>query len=263
MPLLLDLFVIIIIALCVWSGFRSGLIRGVFGIAGLIVAVIVANIVATAYAEEFSGMLKPFVGGVVETTITDIVDEGIDLDAVGGIDLEALGIDGIEGIGEFDITAIDPDDLPGGLSLQDIDYATIYTTLRQIGLPESPSSRIAEVVSEALEERFSVGVFAENITERLANTLSYIMLFGLTFLLISIIFAVIGNIVGLAFVLPGLRQLDAIGGAGLGLIKGLIIVFAISAVMRYLGLFISTTLHQTTILQFFVNRNPIANILGI
>jgi uncharacterized membrane protein required for colicin V production len=132
-----------------------------------------------------------------------------------------------------------------------------------MGLPESPSSRIAEVVSESLEERFSVGVFANNITNRLANTLSYIMLFGLAFLLISIIFAVIGNLIGIALVLPGLRQLDAIGGAVLGLVKGLIIVFAIATVLRYLGLFISETLHETTILYFFVNRNPIANMLGI
>jgi hypothetical protein len=81
--------------------------------------------------------------------------------------------------------------------------------------------------------------------------------------LIAIVFAVIGNLVGFVFALPGLRIVDIISGAALGLVKGMIIVLAVTVIIRYFGLVFLPTIEGTTLLRYFVNNNPIANMLGI
>ena len=262
MPFLLDVSILSIIAFCTWRGYKAGLVRGAFGVVGIIVAIIVANIIAAAYAEEFSGIFQPFIGGIVETTITEVARENVNF---GEIDLDELGLGGLG----IDTDNIDLDDLDlgnlrdyvAGMSLPVIDHEVAYTALRQIGLSEAAAEHISELV--ATDERHTVGSFAESIASNLANILSYILLFGVSFALISIIFAVIGNLIGVTFFLPGLVYADIIGGAVLGFIKGLLIVFAITTVVRYVGLLIGHTIQRTSLLNFFINNNPIANMLGI
>ena len=262
MPFLLDLSIFSIIAFCAWRGYKAGLVRSAFGIVGIIVAVIVANIAAAAYAEEFSGILQPFIGGLVETTISDVVRENVNL---GEIDLDEMGLGNL-GIDtdNIDLDNIDFDNLRNelaGVAIPSVDPEVAYAALRQIGLSEAAAERISELV--AAENDHTVGSFAESIASNLANTLSYIILFGLGFALISIIFAVIGNLVGVTFFLPGLEIVDMTGGTVLGIVKGLLIVFAVTAVIRYVGLLIGATIERTSLLTFFINNNPIANMLGI
>ena len=262
MPFLLDLSIFAIIAFCTWRGYKAGLVRGAFGIVGVIVAVIIANIAAAAYAEEFSGILQPFIGGIVETTITEVVQENVNL---GEIDLDELGLGNL-GIDTDDIDLENLDlgnmrDEVRGMALPAVDPEVAYAALRQIGLSESGALHISELVTAY--DNHTIGSFAESIASNLANILSYIILFGLGFALISIIFAVIGNLVGVTFFLPGLEIVDIIGGALFGLIKGLLIVFAITTVVRYVGLLIGYTIERTSLLTFFINNNPIANMLGI
>ena len=228
--LAIDLAIIAIVAFCGWRGYRNGLIRGAFGVVALVVSLFVAKIAATAYSEEFTGMLKPFIGGVVETTLTSMHDEGV----------------------EYNPEEHEHENLTD-------DFGTAYTALRQIGLPEASAVRIAEL---AVENNFS-GHLADLIADKLSSVLAFIAVFGIAFLLLAIAFTVIGNLVGFVFSLPGLRIVDAILGVLLGLVKGLIIVYAIATIVRYFGLLAASTVEETSVLYYIVNNNPIADMLGL
>jgi len=65
------------------------------------------------------------------------------------------------------------------------------------------------------------------------------------------------------FSLPGLKLLDIIAGVIFGLAKGLLIVLVLAAVMRYFGLLALDILEGTTVLNYLVNNNIIADMLGI
>ena len=249
----IDFTIIAIIAFCVWRGFKSGLVRGIFGVVALIVSLILANIVATAFSSEFEGMLKPFIDGIVDSTLTDVMDENIDFD----IDLDELAELAAD---ELDI---DLADITADMAT---DFEAAFAALREIGLPESSAALIAEESLEALREEgagAALWVLAEAISSQLSSSLAYIALFAIAFLLLAIIFAVIGNLIGLVFSLPGLKLVDIIAGSILGLVKGLLIVFVIASIFRYFGLLAQDIIEETSVLLFFINNNPIAGMLGI
>jgi len=225
---LIDLAVIGIVVFCGWRGYRSGLIRGVFGVVALVLSLFIASIAATAYSEEFTGMLTPFVGGVVDNALTEIVEDRVE------IDLE------------------DYED-------ESEDFKTAFTALRMIGLPKPAAAKVAALAVEGESEEF----LSDRIADKLSSALAYVAVFGIAFLLLAIIFAVIGNLVGFVFSLPGLKLLDIIAGVIFGVAKGYVIVLAIGVVIRYYGLVALSTLEDTSVLNYFVNRNPIADMLGI
>ena len=228
MHIWIDLGIVLIIAFFAWRGYKNGFIRSIFGIAALIAALFIANIAASAYSEEFTGMLNPFIGGVVDTTLGDMVED----ETYTAVIVRETGEGALE---------------------------TSLSLLRRIGLSEPASERVAEMVSEAAPGR----VLTEIVTERLSSAFAYIAVFGIAFLLLMIIFSVVGNLINLVFSLPGLRLLDVIAGAMFGLLKGLLIVFTFAAVFRYIGLLAPSLFEDATLLNFFVNSNPIARIFGI
>lgn len=250
--LAINLAVIAIILFCGWRGYKNGLIRGVFGVVSLIVALLVGNIVATAYSEDFTVMLDPFVSGLVESTFTNMRDEGVEYDAE-----------------EHDHQN------------KTEDFGKAYTVLRLIGISETASVRVAEASLEPEEQsdanaeggdenehdgEDSSGVrimLTDKISTKLSSILAYVAVFAIAFILIAIILAVLGNLVSFVFSLPGLKLVDIIAGVALGLFKGFIIVYALAAIVRYFGLIAPQTIEEASILNYFVNNNPIANILGI
>jgi uncharacterized membrane protein required for colicin V production len=230
---MIDVAIVGTVALCAWRGYKNGLIRGVFGIVSLIVALLVANIAAQAYSDEAKEMLVPFVSGIIDSTLMDMAEEGV----------------------VYQPLAHDHE-------IDDEDFGTAYTALRRFGLPESSAVNIAEqtIKNEATDY---VRSFSDVIAEKLSSTLSYVAVFGIAFLLLAIVFAVIGNLIGFVFSLPGLKLVDMIAGTALGLCKGIILVYTITAIIRYFGLVIIDTIENTTILKLLINNNPIANMLGI
>jgi len=225
--LLIDLAIIGIVVFCTWRGYRSGLIRGVFGVVTLVVSLFLASFAATAYSDEFTGALTPFVGGIVETNLSEMASEG----------------------GKYEPVDHDNDSE---------DFKAAYTVLRRIGLPVPAAIHVAEKALEDVD-----GSLVDNIATQLSSTLAFVAVFGIAFVLVAIVFAVIGNLIGLVFSLPGLRAIDVIFGVVFGFAKGALIVLAIAAVVRYLGVLALETLEETSVLLHLVNNNIIADMLGI
>jgi uncharacterized membrane protein required for colicin V production len=227
--LAIDAAIIAIVAFCGWRGYKSGLIRGAFGVVALIASLLVANIAASAYSGEFTEMLKPFIGGIVETTIAEMGEE------------EDIEPDTIESESESE------------------ELKTAYTALRRIGLPDTAAARVAELSTDDFDLE---AYLPDLIADKLSSVLAYVAVFAIGFILLAIVFAVIGNLVGVVFSLPGLDILDKILGALLGLAKGLLIVYTLAAVARYAGLIAPEITEGTTVLKYLIVNNPIAEILG-
>jgi len=227
-PFLIDLAIIGIVVYSVWRGYRNGLIRGAFGVVALIVALLVANIAADAYSNEFEGILIPFVGGVVDTTLNEL-------------DAEEIEYEPIEHDNDSE------------------EFSSAFTVLRHIGLPIPAAIRIAELSLDDESER----PLSDMIASRLSSVLAYVAVFAIAFVLLAIIFAVIGNLIGFVFSLPGLRLLDIIAGVAFGFVKGILIVLALAAFVRYFGLLAIELLEETSVLNYFVNNNIVADLLGI
>ncbi len=252
----IDIVLVLIVAFSAWRGFRNGFIRGVFGVLAIIIAIYGANLIAKTYSGEFTSMLEPFVGGIVDKSITGVMsDEDPDESVDGG-----TGVPTDEEINdETDIDANDIKDAQAdsGTNVYDISYKA----LRGIGISEEASEQIAGKVESEID---SVGQqMSNNLTQKLCDVLAYIAVFGISFILIAIVFAVIGNVVNLAFSLPGIETVDRIIGLVMGLLRGLLIILAIGVIIRYLGLLSADTVEKTVLLKYLINNNPIANILGI
>ncbi|MCL2125324.1 MAG: CvpA family protein [Oscillospiraceae bacterium] len=230
--LAIDIAVLAIIAFCGWRGYRNGLIRGVFGVVTLIVSLLIAGIAANAYSEEFTDMLDPFVGGIIDSTIGEYRES------------EA----------EFDLTKYEN---------ESEDFKTAYSTLRKIGLPESAAAGVSKMVLEEDESGARPGTLSDRIASKLSSVLAFVAVFGIAFILLAIIFTVIGNLVGFVFSLPGLKIVDIAAGVAFGLAKGLLIVLVLAAVVRYAGLFAPDTINSTSVLKYFVNNNMVAERIGI
>jgi len=229
----IDVAIIGIIVFCAWRGYKNGLIRGVFGIAAILLSLFIANVAAQAYSEDANDILAPFVSGMIESAVLEMADEGI----------------------EYQPLAHDHD-------IHDADFGTAYMALRYIGLPEPAAVRVAERSLDIELHEIDTS-FTDIVANRLSNALSYVAVFTVAFLLVAIVFAVVGNLIGFVFALPGLRIVDAILGAILGVAKGFIIVYTIAVVLRYFGIVMLETIEGTTILRHLINYNPIADILGI
>ena len=225
--------VIAIVAYCCWRGYKNGLIRGVFGIVSLVVSLFLANVIATAYSEEFTEILAPFIGGIVDSALVDVFEDD----------------------GSFDLS---------GYPNKSDSFITAYSAMRQIGLPEGPAARIAELTEqEDRGSRTPAAFLSDLIADKLSSVLAFVAVFGIAFLLLAIVFAVVGNLVGVVFSLPGLRLVDMIAGAVFGLAKGLLIMYTLAAIVRYMGFIAPDTLSRTALLMKVVNNNPIAEMIGI
>lgn len=249
--LLIDIALVLIVVYFAWRGFRNGFIRGIFGILAVIIAIYGANLVAKAYSGDFTGMLEPFVSGIVDKAFTDVINP--DETEAGD---EAQAADGAENTGGTNTeTAGAENEKPKSV------YDVSFETLRKIGMTEGAAKHIAGKVSakiNAVGQRMSA-----DLTETLCSALAYIAVFAVAFILIAIIFAVIGNIINLAFSIPGLESVDRIIGLVLGILKGLLLVFTLALVIRYLGLLAPETIGKTAVLKYILNINPLSNIIGI
>ena len=275
----IDLGIIGIVAFCAWRGYRNGLIRGVFGIVTLIVSIFLANTIARAYADEFTGVLTPFAGGVVESAlfglsdISERTDLDIDFDTsdlediipddldLGSIDISDLIFRDID-LSDLDLDSFEINNINlGSLNTIPDRFIAAYLSLRHLGMSDAASAQIAYASAEDDSGKFFPIVVGEN----LALSLSYIALFGITFLLLTIVFTVIGNLIGVFLTLPGLRLVDSISGIVFGLVKGIIIVLAIGVIVRYFSFLpiVNDLFTGTTVLSHIANNNIIANILGV
>ena len=229
MNLVLDVVLLIIVALCTWSGFKHGLLGGVAGVLTIVIALFGGSLVSSAYAHEVVPALEPFVDGYI--------DSQRNRDAV----LEKLGF------GDSDLSV--EDILNQNPSLR---YNFAYECYSSVGLYHDRAEELAERAVRYSDE--NVTDMTEAVVAVLCDTATYITGLALGFLLILIFITTLANIGNLSFRLPNLEVLDEVGGAVLGFVKGLMYCVLLSWLLSFFGIIIGqNTISQTILAKFFLN----------
>ncbi len=227
-----DVLFAVIIVVCAWRGYKNGIIRGICGILAIIVSLYGANIIATAYSDEFTGMAKPFVEGIVDTSVSNVLNDAKKT--------------------MITVRTSDKDDV----------YTVCYAASRELGICDAAADKLAREMAD------DTSVVDQEMTEllsaKLCSKLAFAGLAAIAFILIAIVFAVIGNLINLSFQIEALGAAEPIIGTLLGIAKGIIIVLALATIFRYTGKIIPDTAVETTkILPHILNNNPVADRLGL
>ncbi len=224
--LIVDIVLLLILLLCAWRGYRSGLIAGILAVCAVLFSFYAADILADMYSGEFTKMLEPFVSGVVDSASQSAEDYFAEKDRTPGV--YEMSMKTMEGIGIMKSAA------------------------------ENVSKQIAEETSELGRELRTVTV------NKLCAVAAYVLTYAVMFILLIIIFGVIGNLFNLAFKLPGLELVNGVLGTLLGLAKGLLYVFAIAWIMRFTGLLLSEErVDATFLLSRLMKACPLVSFLGL
>ena len=106
MSLALDLIVIALLAICVFGGFRKGLIMGVARVLIVVIAVLVAGVVARDYSPGLAENIEPYVGWLSEDAVDQVVaDAEVPVDQATGDQAYGIIRDSFLGMGMSQDTA--------------------------------------------------------------------------------------------------------------------------------------------------------------
>ncbi len=228
MKAIIDILLIIIIALCTWNGYKRGLVGGVAGILAIIISLLGASIVSAAYSHEVVPALEPFVSGYL--------DSHRNRDAI----LERMG---------YGSSTLSLEDILQQDSSLRYDYA--YECLTDLGLyPKRAEDLAADAVNVADETGYTM---TKAIVSVLCDTITAVGTMLVAFLLILILMIAVASIGNLSFRLPNLENVDEIGGAMLGFVKGFLYCILLCWILSFLGILIGKdTLAHTTLGRFFL-----------
>ena len=229
MKIILDVILLLIVAMCIWDGYKRGLIGGVAGILAIVIALLAGSYLSATYAVEAVPVVEPFIDGYIDSQNTrDLV-------------LSEMGY------GNTDLSLEDV--LAHDSSLR-YDYAVIC--MEEVGIQEQRAEELAE---EAVRYAASSDSdMTDAVIDVLSSSACYVMGFTVCFLLILILLTALSNIGYLAFRLPdNLQLLDELGGAVMGFLKGFLYCVLLCWLLSFLGLVIGKeTLDGTLLGRFFL-----------
>ncbi len=129
----------------------------------------------------------------------------------------------------------------------------VLSVLRDMGLYEDLLNTIDQAVQDGMTAVAANAAAA--VAAAIAQSVAYSVIFTVAFALILIAWKVFSHAVDLVAKLPGLNFLNKTGGAAMGLIKGVLILFLVAWLIQYSGKLIPET-QQTHLLKFFMTTNP-------
>ena len=238
MHIVIDLVLLAIVIISVWSGWKKGFIIGVANLLGIVVALYGAVLVSSAYYYDVVPVLRPVVSGYMERQMSDNVLDAMDL---ADTDLSYE-----------DILAGDPE-LRHEFCVTSYEFVGIYT--------DAADQMAAEAESYA---DASGALISEAIVEVLCERLCYVAGVTLLFLIFLIALMAIANIPNLSYRIPNMDLLNDAGGAAMGLVNGLCYCVLISWFLRFVGLIIGPdTLSSTLLARFFISIDLLTAGVGI
>ena len=241
MKAIIDLVLLGILVICIWSGYKKGIIMGIGGIVCIIVAVYGANLLANTFSFDIVPALKPFAKGYAEGVIT-----GKDSPV-----LKAMGWD------ENDFSV---EDLLKAQPERKLEFCQVcYETL---GVDSASAAVMAKRAVTYSEETGSTAW--ASVAQILCETVSFAACFILAFLLLIIALTVIGNLPNLSYKLPRLDLVNDIGGAVLGLVTGLMFCALLVWALKFMGKILGgETLAATRLGGWLLRKNFLLKYLGI
>ena len=161
MRTVIDLVLLAIIIISIWSGYKKGFIMGIAGLVAIIVSLYAASLVSSAFSYEVVPAMRPFASGYVESQMQEKV-------------LEDMGIADTE-LSYEDILADDPE----------LRHEFCATCFKTFGIYEDAAEQMATEAETYADEQGST--IEEAIVETLCTRVAYVAGVVLLFLILSLI----------------------------------------------------------------------------
>lgn len=146
-----------------------------------------------------------------------------------------------------------------GATLEDLDLSGKLDEL----LAELKIDRemVEEILTAVREKMAEAGVsLLDAVTETLVETVVHAVVFLLTFIVLNILLRVVLAAMDLVLMLPGLRTLNALGGAVVALVEGGLLLFLMIWVARRCAVDVAAFAENTVLFRFFANNTPLSVI---
>lgn len=233
MKIAIDVVLGLILLLCIWLGYRKGLVAGIGGLLAIAVSLYGASLLANTFSDELVPVLYPFASGYMESLMSNEVSEELDI-AESDLSLDDYFAEHPEQVNEFYI--------------ESYEAMGIYT-------PEA--KRLAEQAQDCFETT-GLGVRAAGV-QILCENIAHIGIVLLGALLILILITAVANIPNLSFRIPNQDILNDVGGAVAGLLRGVIFCMALVWALSYLGIVLGSSTMGGTIFAKLIAKINVLN----
>ena len=225
-PVTMDVIVVIILMVAVIYGAKRGLLQSLAGLVIVVMALAGAGIAAGTFTEP----ITEFVAPMVENRVTEQVEQTVETQ-----------------LGEVEWSLFEENGA---------DSTQIGMLLDLLGLDREVRESLAERAEIAVRD--TGATVASAVVQSLVRTVIHGVVFVLAFLLLLLLLKVLLEAMNLVLKLPGLRGLNALGGAAIGLMEGVLLLFLAIWVARRLGVSFETApLSEAHILQIFTTNTPL------
>lgn len=241
----IDLTLVAVLLLCGWNGYKKGIIMGVGGFLSIVVSLYAACLLSGTFSYEVVSAVRPFAGGYIDRVISNDVSEemGFLYDKETPPE-ERYSINDI----------VDQDNKAAE------EFAA--TTFRCLGIYDTAARQMGqEAVTFSAENKVTL---REAVTEIFCSRMVYVAGVILCFFIILILLVFIGNIPNLSFRLPNMEEVDEIGGAIIGVVRGLLFGMLIVWALKFMGILIGPDTLSTTLLgRVLVKIGIVSKFIGI
>ena len=233
-PVIIDLVAAAVLLGFTAFGVKRGLFKALAGLVAVVIALVGAGLVAASFSAPVTGVITPFVTQKIEEKVCEAVEEQSGRSDWGEWPEEAGEIAGVE--------------IPELLSVIGYD-ADVHE----------------ELMSNMEEKVVSSGMTAVTaMAESLLYSFVYAALYLIAFVLLLLLMKVLIGAMNLVLKLPGLRTLNALGGAVIGFSEGALLLFLAVWVLRRLGVSFETELlAQTNIFRIFTANTPLGVLMSL
>ena len=229
--LIFDAAVVLVLLFTAWRGYRRGFVLTLCGFLALFVALIGASVVSNALSDPVSRALQP----AIERNLNSVFEGYTVQQAPAQGSSQAAGSQGEEEV-----------ILPLQEALDILKDSNLYR-----GFVES----IQEALNEGMVSAAANAVRV--IADYVATQLSRIVIFFIAFVLILVLWYFISHALDLAFRLPVLSTINHWLGAGIGLLKGAVLLFILCWLFQ--GSFLPPeAVRETYLLRFFCVSTPLS-----
>ena len=246
LPWIFDGVILVFLIVCMVRGAKRGLILALCSLLAVFVAFAGASVAAKELSPHLSGALQPRIESAILSRL-----EG-DYEAVSDPDQSPAPT----APQVTDPDAAIPEETQEGGSLD-----SVLDAIRGLGIYEGVVERIQAAVDDGFHQ--AAAQVAEAASAELADSIAYLVVFVAAFVVILLLWLLLSRALDLVARLPVLHTLNGLGGALLGLLKGVILLFVIVWVLQFFGgIFPETMVRQTVLLNFFLNTNPMSLLSG-
>lgn len=246
----------VLIGFMIYGAWR-GLFRSVVGL----LMVILALTGATFAARELTPMATELIRPVIETSVTQKVDDAIsgDPSSENGDSVTPvkpqIGADASESQMAF-TSGGTPDS--SGDSTEDGAQTRLQAgeLLKLMGWDDTLTKSLSDKVAEKVQE--TGASLAMAVVDSVMESFVYMLLFALSFVVLMLLLHLVAKALDVAMKLPGIHFLNGLGGALMGLIQGALLVFLTIWLLRFLHVsFNAETVAQTHLLSLFTSHSPL------